>query len=115
MIPPFTGAGCLPVGVHIASREEFRARFLWNAYRDRLFETALPAFDLLRAAGVRRIWIDGSFVTEKERPGDVDVLWDDAYVDYDKLDPIFDDFDNGRAAQKAQFRAEFFRARWSRK
>jgi hypothetical protein len=56
------------------------------------------------------VYINGSFVTSKERPNDVDVCWDIDGVDADALDPVFFDFDNGRAAQKARFGAEFFPA-----
>ena len=64
--------------------------------------------DLLEAAGCRRLWLNGSFVTSKEEPGDFDACWDEYGVDLDGLDPIFFDFADGRAAQKARFGGEFF-------
>jgi len=43
-------------------------------------------------------------------PNDIDVCWDIYGVNADALDAVFFDFDNGRAAQKARFGAEFFPA-----
>ena len=70
----------------------------------------VEALRLLRAAGCRRVYINGSFVTSKELPNDIDACWDITGVDTDALDPVFFEFDNGRAAQKARFGAEFFPA-----
>ncbi len=53
------------------------------------------------------MWINGSFVTAKDEPGDVDVCWDTAGVDLDRIDPIFRDMSRGRAAQKERFGCEF--------
>ena len=41
-------------------------------------------------------------------PGDFDACWDADGVDLEKLDPIFFDFADGRAAQKARFGGELF-------
>ncbi|HEX9944732.1 MAG TPA: hypothetical protein VGG03_22210 [Thermoanaerobaculia bacterium] len=49
-------------------------------------------------------------MTEKEFPQDFDVCWDIDGVDPARLDPIFLDFTQGRAAQKARFKGEFFPA-----
>ena len=35
----------------------------------------------LSSAGCRLVYLDGSFVTRKERPGDIDACWDVQYVD----------------------------------
>jgi len=46
------------------------------------------------AAGVREVYIDGSFCTEKPDPGDVDGYWvepDDGV--YDRIDPYWIDFE----------------------
>ena len=68
------------------------------------------ALSLLKSAGCQRVYIDGSFVTSKRRPGDIDVCWDIGGVDPEALDPVFFEFDDERAAQKARFGAEFFPA-----
>lgn len=110
MIPQFTAGGLLPQGVHPATLEEVRERFGGNERRLQLLRGLNEALHLLKSAGCRRIYINGSFVTAKERPNDIDVCWDINGVDADALDPVFFDFDNGRAAQKARFGVEFFPA-----
>ena len=110
MIPEFSPQGLLPQGIHTASWEEVTERFGANEARRQLLARLREALDLLRSAGCRRVYIDGSFVTSKERPNDIDVCWDIAGVDPDVLDPVFFDFADGRAAQKGRFGAEFFPA-----
>lgn len=110
MIPEFTAGGLLPQGVHPATLEEVRERFGGNERREQLLTGLVEALRLLRAAGCRRVYIDGSFVTAKERPNDIDFCWDIEGVEPDALDPVFFDFADGRAAQKARFGAEFFPA-----
>ncbi|HEY0170959.1 MAG TPA: hypothetical protein VGB98_08045 [Pyrinomonadaceae bacterium] len=110
MIPDFTATGLLPQGVHPATLEEVLERFGGNERRDQLLTGLVEALRLLRAAGCRRVYVNGSFVTSKERPNDIDACWDIDGVDADALDPVFFDFADGRAAQKARFGAEFFPA-----
>jgi len=62
----------------------------------------------LQAAGCRTVYIDGSFVTAKELPGDFDGCWDPEEVDGASLDPVLLDFTNRRAAQKAKYGGELF-------
>ena len=65
---------------------------------------------MLKEAGCKAVFLDGSFVTSKEMPGDFDACWAIQDVDVNKLDPVFFDFTNLRAAQKARFQGEFFPA-----
>lgn len=62
-------------------------------------------------AGCRRVYLDGSFVTTKAFPNDFDCCWDTDGVDPQRLDPVFMDFSDYRARQKARFGGEFFPAR----
>ncbi|HEX7314293.1 MAG TPA: hypothetical protein VF297_10240 [Pyrinomonadaceae bacterium] len=110
MIPDFTAHGLLPEGVHPATLDEVRERFGGNERRKQLLTGLVEALRLLRAAGCRRVYVNGSFVTSKELPNDIDVCWDIDGVDADALDDVFFDFADGRAAQKARFGAEFFPA-----
>ena len=110
MIPQFNANGLLPHGTYPATLEEVIERFGGNKRRRELLKGLSAALTLLRLAGCRRVFIDGSFVTSKERPNDIDVCWDINGVNPDVLDPVFFDFDNGRAAQKARFGVEFFPA-----
>ena len=68
------------------------------------------ALQLLRAAGCRLVYLDGSFVTAKAEPADFDACWATDSVDDRKLDSVFFDFSNSRARQKQRFLGEFFPA-----
>lgn len=59
-------------------------------------------------AGCPTVYLDGSYVTGKPKPGDFDACWDPTGVDPGKLDPVFLQFANGRAEQKVAFKGEFF-------
>lgn len=98
----------LPPGAHAASLENVAAVFATNTWRRTLFEGLLLASGKLRLAGCTAIYLDGSYVTGKPIPRDFDACWDPSGVDGTKLDPVFLDFRNGRAAQKAAFKGEFF-------
>jgi len=82
--------------------------FATNPWRRELFGGLVLASGKLRLAGCPAIYLDGSYVTSKPRPGDYDACWDPDGVDPTKLDPVFLEFANGRAAQKAAFKGEFF-------
>lgn len=108
MLPPFDQAGNLPPGIHWATWQEFSERFGMTPYRRRLLAGLREALLALRLAACRTVYIDGSFVTTKETPGDYDGCWDPKGVSIDKLDPVFLDFSNKRAAQKAKYGGEMF-------
>lgn len=98
----------LPPGVHPASLDEVSVRFATNPWRRSLFDGLVDASNLLRNAGCPTIYLDGSYISGKPKPGDFDACWDPTGVDPTKLDPVFLDFTNGRASQKAAFKGEFF-------
>ena len=68
------------------------------------------SLDLLAGAGCRRVWLNGSFVTAKEDPGDFDAVWDPDDVDDDLLDAVFGPLGMaaGRRLQKERFGGEWF-------
>ncbi len=75
MIPPFDDAGCLPPGVHRASLAEVEARFgVQSELRRVQMESVRWMVDLARRAGVQRIVLNGSFVTDIMEPHDVDCV-----------------------------------------
>ena len=89
-IPAYTENGFLPTGIYPATWVAISARFGGNPERTFLLAGLHRALDVLAAAGCRRAWIDGSFVTDVESqwgrpPGDVDVCWDLAGVDIAQL------------------------------
>lgn len=114
MIPPFEidpgedGRYQLPPGIHLATWSELVERFGTNERRCVILAGLLRALQALKAAGCQRAFIDGSFITSKEVPGDFDGCWDDDGVDFDALDPVLLDFYGHREAQKAKFKGELF-------
>lgn len=109
MIPPFNEDGLLPPGIHTAaSWQEFAHRFGHTPHRQNLLSGMKAALLGLRDAGCRVVYVDGSFVTAKERPNDFDICWDITGVDPDLLDPLLRN--NSRFAQKVKYLGEFFPA-----
>jgi hypothetical protein len=73
MIPPFEENGYLPPGVHPATLDEVVARFGRETEVRRVQAESLRwLVDLARRAGVERLVINGSFVTQTPEPNDVD-------------------------------------------
>ncbi len=85
-------------------------RYAITEHRAALLDGFGEAVASLRAAGCARVYLDGSFVTDKEAPGDFDACWEASGVDPDLLDPVLLDFRRGRAAQKARYGGELFPA-----
>lgn len=109
MIPDFDPVtGNLPSGEHTATWQELVERFGHTPWRQKLLAGLRDALGLLKAAGCVRAYIDGSFVTAKDEPGDFDACWDAEGVDFDRLDERLLTFDRGRATQKAAFLGELF-------
>jgi hypothetical protein len=82
--------------------------FTYNPHRRALFSGLVNAATHLAVVGCPVVMLDGSYVSGKPLPGDYDACWEPTGVDFSKLDTVFDDFDNGRANQKARFGGEFF-------
>jgi len=77
-IPSYTAEGMLPEGVYDCTLDEIRERFgsfQRTDARCRLFERLESFIKGVRAGGlVVAVIVDGSFVTDKEVPSDVDVI-----------------------------------------
>lgn len=110
MIPPFDKRGNLPVGIHWATRTDLALRFGRTPHRRKLLGGITALIRTLQKAGCGSLYIDGSFVTAKQVPGDFDVCWSVADVDVDLIDPVLFEFDNERAAQKAKYFGDIFPA-----
>ena len=64
----------------------------------------------LKRAGCETIYLDGSFSTSKENPGDIDVCWEVDGVDLDmliKIEPVLWEFVLGRKSQKDKNKCNF--------
>ena len=111
MVPDFELDGNLPPGIYLASWDEFATHFGWNAHRAGLLAGLEAGIECLQIAGCSTVFVDGSFVTKEEFPVDFDVAWDPTGVDLASLmivEPVFFDFKNFRANQKAKYGGEFF-------
>ena len=75
MIPGCNDDGYLPAGIHSAHLDEIAARFgRESELRQAQMKSLRWLVDLARRAGVRRIVVNGSFVTDKLEPNDVDCV-----------------------------------------
>jgi hypothetical protein len=109
----FQDNGNLPKGVLVMTIDEFELKFGFNDYRKKLIVGLKLGISHLKNCGCKTIYIDGSFVTKKEFPGDFDACWDATGVDINKLKReygIILDFLNERANQKSLYLGEFFPA-----
>jgi Family of unknown function (DUF6932) len=86
--PP--GQDRLPQGRHNATKDEIE-QVLVNGFQNSttrrgLFDQALELLDAIRQiVPVSALWIDGSFVTTKEDPGDIDLV---SHLDGEALDAL---------------------------
>ncbi|MCH8311038.1 MAG: hypothetical protein IIB17_11175 [Chloroflexi bacterium] len=111
IILEFEDTGNLPPGIYETTWEEFAHKFGHNPHRKKLLEGLREAMLNLKLAGCQVIFIDGSFVTSKERPGDFDGCWDTDGVDGSLVYPVLLDLRDGRQAQKTKYYGELFPAR----
>jgi hypothetical protein len=75
VIPPFDESGFLPPGVHPATLDEVQARFGRQSELRRVqIESVRWMVELAVRAGVQRIVLNGSFVTDIMEPNDVDCV-----------------------------------------
>lgn len=92
MIPEFDDRGFLPPGVHKAEWQEFRQRFAITAHRRQLADRMVLLIAHLKSVSCRSLFVDGSYVTDKQRPNDYDACWDVYGVKIEELDPVLTDF-----------------------
>lgn len=76
MIPSFTSDGLLPIGIHEATWELFCEHFgKGSRKRKELIKKIEVIIKILQEVGCKELYIDGSFVTKRNRPGDFDACW----------------------------------------
>ena len=72
-IPEFKGNGFLPEGLYMATEAQITFRFGTSSRQRRKLVLRIRRWiELARQVGASRLLIDGSFVTHKISPGDVD-------------------------------------------
>lgn len=101
-------SGRLPKGVHPLSWAQAEKLLAYNDRRRELMAGLMEACRALRHAGATKVYVDGSFASKKANPGDWDACFETTGIDSKKLDPVFLDFTNERAAQKAKYLGEMF-------
>ncbi len=75
MIPDFNDHGYLPAGIHPATLERIAARFGQEPELRRVqMESLRWLVDLAKRVGVLRLIVNGSFVTDKWEPNDIDCV-----------------------------------------
>ena len=75
MLPPFDDFGNLPAGIHSCTIEELVSRFgTGSEERETEINELLNFIDAAKKAGVQRLMVNGSFVTGRLAPNDVDVV-----------------------------------------
>jgi hypothetical protein len=113
MIPEFNKDGNLPEGIYIVDEDAFLKRFgIGSARRKWLGERLRELFALAKSTHkLERIFIWGSFISDKESPNDVDLLL--LMSDDFQLEKVSEDckilFDNVRA--RVRFHMDIF---WSK-
>lgn len=76
-IPEFTECGLLPAGVHDCTIPEIEARFCHNEHRSERWASFLAFLDWASSLPTAVSYlIDGSFVSDKALPNDIDLAVD---------------------------------------
>jgi hypothetical protein len=109
-MPPFTKSGYLPPGIWAMSWADFWERYGHNSRRANLLSGLMFALKLLVRSNCQTIYIGGSFITNKERPNDIDGCFDGMGIDASALDPIFQDIDEQHARFGCELRMDFMSA-----
>lgn len=106
-IPELKSSGELPKGEHSSSLNEVEAVFGSSNERRKILMRGLrDASSNLEAAGVKTIWINGSFTTGKKEPNDIDGCWEyNNLIDMQRLDPVFL---GSRLDMKKKYGLDFF-------
>jgi hypothetical protein len=111
MIRKFLSNGNLPQGVHETTWKKFCKRFGHTPHRISLITGLASALKDLSVADCRRVYINGSFVTAKEVPGDYDLCWSIDGVIPEKLNQALLDFSSkGRVLMKEKYKGDLFPA-----
>lgn len=86
---PLEPWGSLEPGIHTATWAEVKAVFGQTSTRATLMDKAYIGLCVLRDAGCKEFLLDGSFVSSKSDPKDLDMLWVTEGVDRSKVPRAF--------------------------
>jgi hypothetical protein len=106
-MPSFTEQGYLPPGIWPMSWQEFCNQYGYNARRINLLSGLMSALKLLIPLGCHTVHIGGSFITNKDKPNDIDGCFDGTLLDINLLDPIFEEPDEQKARFGCELRVDF--------
>lgn len=101
----------LPPGIHECTLDEFKEVFGFNHKRRIQIKGLERAIEKFVSAGAKVLYIDGSFVTTKNNPGDYDACYSLEQLDPLKcteLGVLLDPSKKGREQQKFRYGGEFF-------
>jgi hypothetical protein len=106
----FNNKGLLKPGVYKLNIAEVQKFFgSLNSKRVELFNGLFKALKNMKNSGIKNVYIDGSFITTKEQPNDIDGCWDyENNIDLNILDSVFLDFKNSRKNMKLKYGVDFF-------
>ena len=111
MLPNLKKSGLLPAGVHLTAWNELVEKFGVNRHRLKLLNGLKKGLNILLQYGCTEVCIDGSFVTAKPIPNDIDVCYDNSHMNWKKFikeHPEFNDIKNGSKIQKEKYQSEFY-------
>ncbi|ADR23456.1 hypothetical protein MATR_26920 [Marivirga tractuosa] len=112
--------GLLEPGEHKVTLKELEENFSFSDKRKQLIGKLKDIINVLKQINCERLYVDGSFATEKFEPGDIDVCWElstDPIIktqqlrDLNRIEPLF--FlrsDSDRDELKAKYNADIFPA-----
>ena len=98
-------------GIHEFSLSEIKEKYAFNPHRLTLFKDLEKVVKILKSAGILDIYLDGSFLSDKESPNDIDGCWmPTSTMNTKKIDPVLLDFTNSRKKMKDKYGVDFFLA-----
>jgi hypothetical protein len=72
--------------------EEFVQHFGTNQQRMEQIQNSLPYFRIFHSCGCRIVYVDGSFVSKKKYPEDIDICFDITGIQEEKIIRVFPKF-----------------------
>jgi len=107
MIPDFNDQGNLPQGIYESNLSEIEKRFAYNKPRQVLFRKLKLLVKDLRMAGCLTLYLNGSYITNKEEPDDYDACWETEGVT-SSISPILRDIRKFKRERKQKYGGDIF-------